>query len=238
MIRLDCKNKKALIISDLHFPYSVPDWFEFLEDLHKKNNYDLIISVGDEVDFSSISFHDKDPGMLNPSKELTDSIDCMKKLESLFPKIYFCESNHGSLIFRRQKFAGIPIEVIKPLDQIYGTPQFSWHDEIILETNKGDVYICHGKVSRPGGLSKEIGVSTFQGHFHSLFNIVYSTHLTGSRFDAYVGCLADQDKLAFAYAKNNSKKFINGVGDIDENGTPRLYLYSDFIPKIPESHSS
>lgn len=237
-MRINCKNKKVLLISDLHFPYAVDDWFEFLEHLHAKYNYDEIISMGDEVDFSGISFHEKDPSMMSPSKELEESIACMKKLEGLFPKISILESNHGSLVYRRQKFAGIPIEVIKPLTDIYGTPLFSWHEEIILETNKGDVYLRHGMSGQPFGLMKEIGMSAVQGHFHSLASINYHASVSGTKFNMFVGCLADQKKLAFAYSKSNMKKFINAVGDIDESGTPRIHLYSDFIPKIPESQNT
>jgi len=225
MKRIDARGKRVLLISDLHFPWSVDYWYEFLEHIHKVRQYDIIISMGDEVDHAGISFHEKEDGMPSPSKELEMAIDCMGLLSHLFPKVYILTSNHGSLVFRKAKFHSIPYAMIKPLPELYGTPLYEWHDEILLETNSGPVYLSHGKSGAYGKMVKEMGVSCVQGHFHSKAEITYHQFVTGKKFSMFVGCLADEQKIAFNYSKNNIPKFINAVGEIDRQGQPHLIFY-------------
>jgi hypothetical protein len=227
VLRLDARGKRVLIISDLHLPWSVKYWFEFLTSIYLLMMYDIIISIGDEVDNAAYSFHEKEPGMPGASKELEMACDSMKLLSTLFPKMYILDSNHGSLFYRRAKFAGLPYNLIKPLPEIYGTPLYEWHNEIILDTNNGPVYLCHGKKSGYGALAREMGASCIQGHFHTKAEITYHKTALGTRFNMFVGCLADSEKLAFQYAKNNVPTFINSVGEIDENGKPNLIFYNE-----------
>lgn len=225
MLKIDARNKSVLLISDLHLPWAVDDWYEFLEYHHKRRKYDIVISMGDEVDNAAYSFHEKEPGMPSASKELEMACDSMALLNTLFPKMYILDSNHGSLFYRRAKFAGLPYSLIKPLPEIYGTPNYEWHNDILLITNKGPVYLCHGKKSGYGGLMRDMGVSCVQGHFHTKAEITYHETVAGTRFNMFVGCLADKKKLAFQYAKNNVPTFINSMGEINKNGNPKIILY-------------
>lgn len=225
MLKIDGKGKRVLLISDLHFPFAVSGWFEFLRDLHQKRKYDIIISMGDETDGHGISFHENEDGAPSPSKELEEAIDCMQLLATLFPKIHILESNHGSLIFRKAKFHGIPYSYIRPLKDIYGTPGFTWHSDILIDTHNGPVYLCHGRNSAYGKMVKEMGISCIQAHFHSKAEITYHQTIMGRKFNMFVGCLADQEKLAFRYANNNIGKFINCVGEITGSGKPNLIFY-------------
>lgn len=226
MLKLDARGKRVLIISDLHHPFAVDGWFEFLKKIHDKKKYDIIISIGDECDNAAYSFHEKEPGMPGASKELEMACDSMRLMATLFPKMYILNSNHGSLFYRRAKFAGMPYELIKSLPEIYGTPLYEWHDEILLKTDSGPVYMVHGKKSGYGALARETGASCIQGHFHTKAEITYHRTVMGTRFNMFVGCLADAKKLAFQYAKNNVPTFINSVGEIDKNGKPNILFYS------------
>jgi hypothetical protein len=225
MFNLDARGKRVLIISDLHHPWAVDDWFEFLKNLSDKRKYDIIISIGDEVDGHGISFHENELGMPTASKELEMAQECMMLMATLFPKMYILNSNHGSLIFRKAKFNGIPYAFLKPLNELYGTPLYEWHDEILLKTNQGRTYLCHGKSSAYGRLAINLGCNAIQGHFHSKAEITYHKTIFGMKYNAFVGCLADRDKLAFTYAKSNIPDFINSVMEIDRNGKPDLILY-------------
>lgn len=225
MLKLDAKNKSVLLISDLHLPWSVDCWYEFLERNNKEKNYDIIISMGDEVDNAAYSFHEKEPGMPSASKELEMACDSMNLLSKLFPKVYILDSNHGSLFYRRAKFAGLPYNLLKPLPEIYGTPNYEWHNDILLDTNSGPVYLCHGRASGYGSLARSMGVSCVQGHYHTKSEITYHETIMGIRFNMFVGCLADREKLAFQYAKNNVPTFINSIGEIDKDGKPNIVMY-------------
>ncbi|HEY9705642.1 MAG TPA: metallophosphoesterase [Allocoleopsis sp.] len=217
-------NKSILIISDLHYPYNHPDVIDFLKALDKKYKFDKIISVGDELDYHAISFHDSDPDLMSAGDELQTSINRMKPLYKLFPDMDLVESNHGSLVYRKQKAHGLPRSVIKSYRDILEAPKtWRWHDDLLIKTNTGDnVYICHGKSADVLKLSMSMGMSCIQGHYHEKFEIRYWGNKLGLYFGMIVGCLIENSSLAFAYNKLNLKRPVIGCGGII-NGQPRLF---------------
>ena len=225
MKRINAKGRRVLVIPDLHMPYHHPDAFKFLEEVKHKylDSKSIICNLGDEIDGHTISFHDNDPDLqFSPESELEKAIEYAQDLQEIFPKMHLCESNHGSLVYRRQKHAGLPRRVFKEYHEILETPKWQWHEEIVLETKLGDIYLCHGKTSSNGKLSKEVGCSSIQGHYHGKFQIMWNKTVTRDIFDAYSGCLIDRDSLAFAYGKNHIPKPILGCLLISKMGYPRL----------------
>lgn len=221
--KINAFNKSVLIIPDTHIPYSHPDYIKFLKYLKEKYAPDIAIHLGDELDYHAISFHDSDSSLLSADMELDNAIiELHEGLHRLFPKLYLLESNHGSLVYRKMKSNGLPIRVLKPLHELYETPLWTWHHDILLLTNHGPVYFCHGKSSTYGKLAKEMGCSAVQGHYHGKFEITWHRTATGSRFNAFAGCLVDEDSMAMAYARNNLPKPVLGAMFIDGNGIPRL----------------
>jgi hypothetical protein len=235
MLKLDVRGKRVLFISDTHIPYSVPGYIPFLEDLKEKFKPEIVIHGGDEVDYHAISFHKSDHDLFSAGHELKKAKEEIAiGLHRLFPKMYLLDSNHGSLIHRRLKFEGIPLEVLKPLKELYETPAWSWHEHILLRTNAGKVYVCHGKSGIAGGLLRLLGCSTVEFHYHTMFHITYVQTLMGLKFSAHGGCLADRDSMAMAYAKSNLKQFCNGTIGLKASGEPILFPYRDLIPPIPK----
>lgn len=215
-------DQSVLIISDMHAPYSHPDWFPFLKAI--KDNYkpELVVNVGDECDKHAESFHSSESCLANSDKELDDAILEMQRLHSLFPKMYLAESNHGSMTYRKLKSEGVSIRNLKPLHQLYETPLWQWHHEIMLETHQGKVIIVHGKSGAYNKLASEFGCSAVQGHYHAKFEITWHQSAHSTRFNMIVGCLVDPTSMAFAYGKNFPKNPILGVGWINELGEPAL----------------
>lgn len=216
--------KSVLIISDLHYPYNHPDVIAFLQALKKKYKFDKIISVGDELDYHAISFHDSDPDLMAPGDELETSIRRLKPIYKLFPEMDLVESNHGSLVYRKQKAHGLPRHVIKSYRDILEAPKgWRWHDDLIIKANDGsNVYICHGKSSDVLRHSMSMGMSVVTGHFHERFEIRYWGNKLGLYYGMIVGCLIENSSLAFAYNKLNLKRPVIGCGGII-NGLPRLF---------------
>lgn len=215
-------DQSCLIISDLHSPYNHPDSFAFLKEIKSQFKPDIILNAGDEVDGHAISFHDSDSSLFNADQELELAIKDMKELASIFPKMYIAESNHGSLIYRKFKSNGLPIRHLKPLHELYETPQWSWHHEIILETHLGFTLLVHGKTGAYHKLALEQGCNTIQGHFHQKFEITWSQSTTNFIFNMIIGCLIDPASMAFAYGKNIAKRPMLGVGWLNELGEPSL----------------
>jgi len=223
MKKLNGKNKEVLVISDTHIPYSHVDYVKFLRAIKNKYKPSIILHIGDELDYHAISFHDFDSSLFSADTELDTAIDEIHSgLHQLFPKMYLLESNHGSLIYRKIKHMGVPIRTIKPLHELYETPLWSWHHEIVLDTKIGPVYLCHGKSGAYGKCARENMMSAIQGHFHGKFEITWHKSPMGMRFNAFTGCLVNGDSMAMAYAKNNLPKPILGCLRIDKEGIPHL----------------
>lgn len=225
MKTLNGKGKNVLIIPDQHFPYAHKDWYTFLESVKEKylDSKSIIINLGDETDGHAISFHKSDGDLFSAGHELEEAIKEVQHLEKLFPKMYLCDSNHGSLVFRRAKSDGVPLRYLKSLNEVYEVSnKWSWHEEIVVETKLGPVYFCHGKSSTYGKLCKEMGMSSVQGHFHGKFEVTWHKTATFERFNMFCGCLIDRDSLAFAYGKNHMPKPILGCGILSKAGYPRL----------------
>jgi predicted phosphodiesterase len=218
------KYKSVLIISDMHYPYNHPDILEFFETLEKKYKFDKIISVGDELDYHALSFHDSDPDLMSAGDELETSIKRMQPLYKMFPEMELVESNHGSMVYRKQKAHGIPRRAIKSYRDILEAPRtWRWHDDLIIKTNYGDnVYICHGRNADVLKLSMSMGMSCIQGHYHEKFGIQYWGNKLGLFWGMMVGCLIENSSYAFAYNKLNLKRPLIGCGGII-NGLPRLF---------------
>jgi len=199
------KNKKEVILvfGDTHFPYSHEDTIEFLSTIKKKYNPTKVICTGDEIDNHSISYHEHDPDLYSPGVELIKARDKMKQLYNLFPIVNIVDSNHGSLIFRKRKTAGLPLEVIKPMKEILHAPKgWNWHPYYRYRMINGQtLYVVHGQKKNVLTLAKQYGCCVAQGHFHTESNISYSSSPDKLIWGASVGCLIDDKSLSMMYNK-------------------------------------
>jgi len=216
-----------LPISDLHFPYNHPDVVNFLQAIKKKYldkaKRPAVVFLGDEIDWHSISFHEKNPELFTPGDELKTAINRMQPLYKMFPDAWVIESNHGSLVYRKQKFHGLPREVFKSYRDMLEAPRgWKWVPDLILKTNKGaPVYFHHGKSNDSTKLSQAMAMNAVQGHYHEKFKIEYWANPNGLFWGMNCGCLIDDSSLAYSYNKTNLKRPLIGTGIII-HGIPKL----------------
>ena len=216
------KHKKILIISDLHLPYQRPDAFEFLKAIKKEYKPDTIISIGDLLDCSALSFHDSDPDLYSAGHELKKAKEYVKELESIFPKLVEIDSNHSSMIFRRALKHGLPRAYLKDYGEFLETKKWKWVDDLVLTLpNKQRCLFTHGKSADVIKVSQIHSMNCVQGHFHSKFRIDYWANPDNLLWGMQVGCLIEQKNMAFHYAKNFKTKFVMGCG-----------MIIDSIPKL------
>lgn len=217
------KNQRILVISDTHFPYAHPQCIKFLSAIRDKYKPDRVVHIGDEIDLHSISYHETDPSLLSPAEEFRQAIKQLETLYKMFPNVDVIESNHGSLVYRKAKSAGLPKQVIKSYNEILQAPKgWRWHFDLTITASDGSpIYFCHGKTATHGGLSKSMGMNCVQGHYHEKFEVIYWANSLGLYWDMRVGCLIDDDSMAFAYNNTNLKRPIIGTGIIIE-GQPKL----------------
>lgn len=217
-------NSRILVLPDLHFPYCHPDALDFLHKLKVILNPTRVICLGDEVDLHAISFHDKDPDLDNTGRELLLAMGYIDTLHELFPQMDLCESNHGSLFYRKAKHHGFPRHVIKSYNDVLGVPKddWRWHGEIILELPNGrKCKFVHSVSGNVLASSQLCGMSLIQGHYHSSFELRYWDAGHGLNFACTAGSLVDDTSLAMAYNKLHAKRPIMGAVFI-ENSLPHL----------------
>lgn len=216
------KAKSVLVISDLHCPYQHPDAIKFLAACKKKFAPDTVICIGDETDQHALSYHESNPDLPAAGDELEQAIEALKPIYKLFPKCTVIESNHGSMVLRKAITGGIPLKAIKSYNDILESPKgWKWVFDVIVQTELGPIYFCHGKSGAAGRLASQYGMSTIQGHFHEKAQITYISTPEKLMFDAHTGCLADDKSLALGYNKINPKRPIVSV-IVVLNGVPQI----------------
>lgn len=218
------KNCRVLVISDLHAPYYHQDTIPFLTAIKTHLNPDKIILTGDEIENHCISFHESDPDLpFSASSELEKAIEHLRPIYELFPKADILESNHGSLVYRRGKYGGIPRSVFRDYREILDAPKgWQWHHDFIIELSNGKkCYFHHGKSTNGLNVTLAEGMNSVQGHHHSLYEIRYVNTSQGMLWSVITGCMIDDKSLAFSYNKLQTKRPVIGCSIILD-GYPHL----------------
>jgi len=230
-------NKKILIISDMHLPYQHKDSIIFLKEIKKEFKPDMIVNIGDLLDFHAISMHEHNPDLYSAGMELDKAKEYIKQLEDIFPEVVEVDSNHSSLVYRRALKFGMSKQFLKPYGEFLGTRKWTWVDDLTLTMSDGKrCFFTHGRSADILKVSQTMGMSAVQGHYHTKFLISYWANPDNLFFAMNVGCLINQKSMAFNYAKNFKTRFILGCGIII-NGVPRLLPMvlnnnGDWIKKI------
>lgn len=217
--------KRVMVIGDLHAPYTHPDAIPFLKHVRDTYGPDMVVQIGDEVDNHAISFHDSNPNLDSAGVELEKAKLVLEEVHELFPNLLVCDSNHGSLVYRRANAHGLPVQFIKKYRDIlfpeHGAQGWSWGDAWVLNTPLGPVRFQH-QVSGDFMLNaSHERTSLVLGHEHSRFEVQYAASSNALYFGAYAGCLVDRKSMAFVYGKLTRKKPILGVMVITD-GCPQL----------------
>lgn len=205
--------ERILVIPDLHAPYQHPDTLKFLKAVKEQIVPDLVVSLGDELDYHALSFHDSDPNLDSAGAELERGKKFLAKLCAEFPQMLVCHSNHGSMVFRRAKAHGIPVQLVKRYRDVVfphgGGNGWSWADNWRVNTPLGTVMFKH----QSSGILADAahnGCNLVVGHSHGNFSVEYCASSAHLYYGCYSGCLVDKDSLAFAYGRLSKNKPIIG----------------------------
>lgn len=212
-----------LVISDLHAPYQHQDALAFLKAAKEKYQPNLVLNVGDELDYHALSFHASDPDLDSAGIELKEGRKVLQELEKIFPEMILVDSNHGSMKYRKAKVNGFPRELMVSYNEACGVGDgWKWFNHFETEMINGQrLYMTHGIKKNGLQLTKEMGMCTLQGHYHTVFGIEYTSNPGSLNWSMQVGCLIDNRSMAFAYNKTFAARPILGCGLII-NGIPRL----------------
>ena len=209
-------NSSILVIPDLHFPYVHCDFLDFLTAIKKKYKPTRIISLGDEVDGHSWSFHQASAELDSPSRELDKAIGYIYSLGKLFPKIDLMESNHGSLFIRKIQANHLPKKILKSYRDILNAPKnWRWYNRLVITLpNKTKCMFVHSLGANVLQVSQQLGMNVVEGHHHSQFEIRYHYNGDVLLFGLVSACLIDDESIAYNYNKLTVKRPIMGVSMI------------------------
>jgi hypothetical protein len=216
--------ESILVIPDIHAPYQHADTLPFLKAVRDAFSPDLVVQLGDELDYHALSFHDSDPNLDSAGMELERGKLFLKALAREFPEVLVCHSNHGSMVFRRAKAHGLPVQLLRTYRDIVlpevANHGWSWAYSWRVNTPLGEVLFKHQTTGILADAAHN-SCNLVVGHNHGNFSVEYCASSSHLYYGVYSGCLIDKDALAFAYGKHSMKKPIIGCTVI-LNGRPML----------------
>ena len=139
-------NKRILVISDMHLPYQHKDSIIFLKEIKKEYKPDMVVNIGDLLDFHAISMHEHNPDLYSAGHELDKAKEYIKQIEDIYPEVTEVDSNHSSLVYRRALKYGMSKQFLKPYGEFLGTRKWKWVDDLTLTMSNGQrCFFTHGR---------------------------------------------------------------------------------------------
>lgn len=217
------RNETIAVLGCIHLPYQHRDAIAFVQAIRKEYKPDLWVNLGDEFDYHAISYHESNPDLYNSGKELDLAVDKYHTMFAKVDKMVVCESNHGSLPFRKALTSGLPKRLIKSYEEIVQAPKgHVWKPNYTHKLINGQYcFFTHGLNKDAVKVSKNLSMNVCQAHYHSEYKIGYWSNPLNLFWGLNVGCLVDDKSLAMAYNKLSIARPILGMALI-QNGIPRL----------------
>lgn len=188
----------------------------FLQRIADRYSPDRIVHIGDLVDWASISYHEKHPGLSDARSEYRKALRQVARLYEAFPQADWLIGNHDSLTERQAKTAGILPELLRSYTDVWEVPNWTTHErQAVLEID-GVIY-SHGETGKGGQnaalkQAKDNFKSTVIGHFHSQAGVQFWANPDYRVFGLSVGCGVDASSLAMEYGRKFAAKPILGCG--------------------------
>ncbi len=198
------EESRVLVISDLHCPFDLDTYLDFLVDTYRTYNCNRVVQIGDCVDFHANSYHETDPDGMSAVDELHFAKKRLARYYKVFPNVDVVWGNHSRMIMRKLGTAGVPKEWLREYNEVMGVPKWKYQHELEID---GVLYI-HGEGGTARTKCKNDLQSVVQGHLHTQLYSEYNVGRKNRVFGLQVGCGIDHEKYAFAYAKAGKKPAI------------------------------
>ena len=209
----------VLVIGDLHEPFCLDGYFEFVKEQYERYNCDTVVFIGDIVDNHYSSYHEQDPDGFSAGQELERAIERLKKWHDAFPNAYVTIGNHDRMMMRKAYSSGMSKRWIKDYKDVLEVPTWKFVDEINIH---GVTYV-HGEGGTARTRVKQELESIVQGHLHTQAYVEWTVGARHRCFAMQVGCGIDRHAYAMAYAKAGKKPII-GCGVVLNKGKQPISL--------------
>lgn len=202
------RERRILVIGDLHEPFCLEGYLEFCKETYAKWNCNQVLFIGDIIDNHYSSYHEADPDGMGGGSELALAIKRVQKWYTAFPDADVCIGNHDRIIMRKAFSSAIPKEWIKSYNDVLGV-KWNWVESVSYD----NVLYEHGEGGQAKTKAKNNMMSSVCGHTHTEAYVHYFVGKKYRVFGMQVGCGVDANSYAAAYAKNFKKQAI-GCGVI------------------------
>ena len=200
---LNTKERRILVIGDIHAPFELDGYLEFCQETYSKYLCNQVIYIGDIIDNHYTSYHETSSDAMGGLDELEYAIRAVKRWSDAFPVADVLIGNHDRMVMRKAQTSDIPSAWIKSYNEVLGT-NWNWTERIVYD----GVQFVHGEGGTASTKSKNDMMSTVQGHIHTQCYTMWSVGRNFKVFGMQVGCGVDGSSYATAYAKNFKKQAI------------------------------
>lgn len=123
-------------------------YVDFLQRVADSHSVTRVVHIGDLVDWASISFHEKSPGLSNATHEFDAARRQVATLHRAFPKADWLVGNHDALTERQAVAVGLPPRVLRDYADLW---EVGWtvHLRFAKVVIDGVIY-AHGDSGRAG----------------------------------------------------------------------------------------
>ena len=215
---------RVLVVGDTHAPCMMDGYVDFLADIRDQWDCDRIVHIGDLVEWASISYHPKAPSIKNSEQEFENAYEQVQELyQALGNDVDWLVGNHDALTERQATDLGLPLQVLKEYDELWGVSGWNVVPRFGSVTMDGVMY-QHGDRGKGGRMAalnnaKAEFCSVVQGHLHGQAGVEYHANNNLRVFGMQVGCGVDYRKAAMAYGVKYNQKPILGCGVVIDGMT-------------------
>lgn len=205
------------ILGDTHCPAMKTGYVAFLQSVQKQYKPDRIVHIGDLVDWSALTYHERHSDLPGPRDEMRAARRQVARITEAFPKVDILLGNHDCLTDRQMVTAGLPPELLRSFADIWRLPRgWTVHERFSSITIEGVAYM-HGETGPCGQgaalrQAKELFRNVVIGHAHSQAGATWFANSEFRVFGLSVGCGIDKDKLSMRYGRKFTRKPILGCG--------------------------
>ena len=201
---LNKKERRILVIGDLHAPFVLPGYLEHCKQVYANYNCNQVIYIGDILDNHAFSYHEPDPDGLSPGSERKMAKKFVKEWYNAFPVADVLIGNHDRMASRKAMTGGVPAAWIRSYNDVLGTPNWNWVETIVYD----NVLYEHGEGGQAKTKAKNNMMSSVCGHIHTEAYVMWFVGKKFRVFGMQVGCGVDAKSYAAAYARNFKKQAI------------------------------
>ena len=127
------KERRILVIGDLHEPFCLDGYLEHCKEVYAKHNCNKVIFIGDVIDNHYSSYHEQDPDGMGGGDELDLAIKKLSRWYKAFPHADVCIGNHDRLIRRKAFSSGVPKRWIKGFSEVLETSRWNYDTRFVYD---------------------------------------------------------------------------------------------------------